>query len=103
MSKITEANKIAEQARRIDNAEVMVKNLKQALVTEAVKAQAFISEYAQSQQSNRYLLEDLYKIKPDHEMFAKDPALAESVKKMIEEQQPKKPEKPDLKLIKNNP
>ena len=95
MSKATQAGKVEEQAKRINNLTDICKNLQSMFSQKSIEAKIYLSELENAQNSNRYVLVELYKLKPDHELFAKDPVLAEDLKKMVEAQKPKKAEGAD--------
>jgi hypothetical protein len=88
MSKITDQNKVVDQAKRIDNLTNIAKQLQEMFSQKSIEAKVYLSELESAQNTNRYVLIELYKIKPDHELFSKDTALAEDLKKMVEAQKP---------------
>jgi hypothetical protein len=88
MSKVTDQNKVAEQAKRIDNLTSIAKQLQAMYSQKSIEAKVYLSELETAQSTSRYVLIELYKLKPGHELFDKDPALAEDLKKMVEAQNP---------------
>ena len=95
MSKTTQAGKVEEQAKKINNLTDIVRQLQSLIGQKCLEAKVYLNELENAQSTNRYVLVELYKLKPDHELFAKDTALAEDLKKMVEAQKPKKAEGAD--------
>ena len=103
MSKATQVNKLEDQAKRIDNLTSIAKQLQVMYSQKSIEAKVYLSELENAQNTNRYVLVELYKLKPDHELFAKDLALAEDLKKMTEAQKPVDDAKDNTIVFRQNP
>ena len=86
MSKATQLGKLEEQARRINQQTFQIQALQRIITDTRLEAEAYFSSYREAQRNSDSLLKELYKVKPDHEIFSKNAALVESLKKSIEQE-----------------
>jgi hypothetical protein len=92
MSTTTDRDKVIDQAKALQQ-------LQQALINEMVKGQTLLNEVISARQNNNYIVTELYKLKPDHEIFVKNTALAEDMKKQTAPVAPKAPAGPDGNVL----
>jgi hypothetical protein len=92
MSTTTDREKVVDQAKALQQ-------LQQTLINEMVKGQTLLNEVISARQSNNYFVTELYKLKPGHEFFVKNPALTEDLKKQTAPVAPKATAGPDGNVL----
>jgi hypothetical protein len=91
MSKTTQAGKVEEQAKAINNLNKVLQNKEQIIealqrmVTDSrLKEDAAISSYEAIIRSQSNVLKELYKAVPEHGIFKANPGMTEQVIKQLE-------------------